>query len=198
MNMAQELSALVENDLEIRVNGKYSITIRGYSGSAAAITIPGEIYNIPVTVIGKRAFKEKGFQRILLPDSMTALEEECFSKNQIKEVIIPATVSFLEAGVFYKNLIQRLVFSEGLKVIGDFCFYGCQLEEISLPASLEKIGVWAFGGNPIRDVRIGARLAFKFTDSISDLRPSFDEAYETNGKKAGRYVFSDGRWHYEG
>jgi hypothetical protein len=152
------------------------------------------IDNVPVTVISRRAFKEKNLEYIRLHEGITDLEEESFSKNKLREIDIPASVRTLGTAAFYKNPIRLLVLHNGVKTIGDFCFYGCQLEELNLPPSLEKIGILAFGENPIKMVSIGSNVILDSTDSISSVYPGFNEAYEASGRMAGRYVFGEGRW----
>lgn len=179
----------------IRVNGKESVAIREYNGMAKIIRIPERFNSLPVKVIGKRAFKEKGIEQLVLPEGITDFDEECFSKNHIRELVIPSAVT-LGTGAFYKNPIEWLRLPAGLVSIGDFCFWGCQLEQVQFPDSLKRIGVWAFGETPIKEVVIGADVAFGSSDSISGI-PGFSEWYAQNGKKAGRYVFKNGRWVYK-
>jgi hypothetical protein len=196
--IGQKPFASIETGLEIRCNGNHSVTVRGYHGAAKSIVLPDKIDGLPLAIIGKRAFKEKGLEYMLLPEGISTLEDEAFSKNPLDEAILPGTVRSLGIAVFYKNRIQRLQLPRGLKTIGDFCFYGCAIEKLRLPACLETIGVWAFGENPLREVVLGANVVFGSRGAISGISPGFDAVYEAAGRRAGKYVLDGEAWRYEG
>lgn len=70
-------------------------------------------------------FFRSPYQRIILPDNLTAIENGAFSGAQITTVDIP----------------------EGVTSIGDYAFYGCtHLTSVSLPSTLRHIGKGAFAG----------------------------------------------------
>jgi hypothetical protein len=185
----------LNDKFQIRQNGEFSITIRGYSGSARSLIIPAKINDISVTVIDKRAFKFSGLFHIQLPPTIECIEEEAFAKNNLEEVILHPAVSSVSMGAFYKNMIRHLVIPPSLKRIENFCFFGNQLEQIALPDSLLYLGMLSFAENPLTEITIGSGVTF---DSVVEAIPGFDHVYDYNGKKAGRYVFIDGKWTYSG
>jgi hypothetical protein len=183
-----------DNKFHIRQNGKSSITIRGYTGSAHSLVIPAKINDIPVTVIAKRAFKSCGLTHIDLPHGISYIEEEAFSKNHLEEVVLYPTVSSLSMAAFYKNRIRHLVMPPGLEHIENFCFWNNQLKRLTFPDSLLYLGMLCFGENPLSEISIGFGVTF---DSKVEAIPGFDRFYNNNGKKAGHYILNDGRWTYD-
>jgi hypothetical protein len=180
---------------QIRQNGNFSITIRGYTGSVRSLIIPAKINGISVTVIDKRAFKLSGLSNIELPPTIECIEEEAFAKNNLEEVVFHPTVTSISMSAFYKNKLRRLVIPPGLKRVENFCFFGNQLERIMLPDSLRSLGMLSFADNPLKQITIGPAVTF---DSVVEAIPGFDRVYDYNGKKAGCYEFIDGKWVYKG
>jgi hypothetical protein len=184
-----------EDNWKIRVNGKSSITIRGYQEMAASLVIPAEFRKIPVVIIDKRAFKDHGLYNISFPPTIKYIEQEAFSKNHLTELDLQSGIFSLAAAAFYKNHIRRLVLPQGLEHIGDFCFYQNCIENLELPGSLRSIGVLAFGENPIKTITIGPDVTLPIDHVVSAI-PGFELVYHKNAKKAGHYVFSSGEWIY--
>lgn len=59
-----------------------SITITGYFGKAAAVTVPASIAGIPVNTIAKGAFTDNdNVKTVDLPDTITAVEEGAFASG---------------------------------------------------------------------------------------------------------------------
>jgi hypothetical protein len=102
-----------------------SITITGYTGSAAAISIPANIQGKPVTAIGDNAFNSSSsLSRVTLPDSVISIGDAAFA---------------------YCGNLTGISMGKGLRSIGIQSFWGCsRLSDISLPASLTSIGADAF------------------------------------------------------
>ena len=123
--------------------------------------------NNNVKKIGKNAFKESNIEKIILPDTITDIEEEAFygckklkeigiSKNLtrirkrvfynctgLKEVTIPKLVVEIEDEAFYNccnlNILQ---FEENSKIkkIGNKAFNNCKnIEVVNIPEGTEQI-----------------------------------------------------------
>ncbi len=107
------------------VNGSYA-TITGYNGVAVGtIEIPETIDGYTVTTIGKGAFMDSvKLVGVILPDSVTVLEDEAFGEC---------------------SLLESVTFSKNLETVGKFTFANCySLKSIKLPESLKKIDKGAF------------------------------------------------------
>jgi hypothetical protein len=59
-------------DLQIEAKGN-AVTITGYTGSAANVTIPGRIGGLPVTAIKENAFQHKQLAGVTIPNSVTTI-----------------------------------------------------------------------------------------------------------------------------
>jgi hypothetical protein len=56
-----------------------TITIAGYTGPGASVTIPGTIDGLPVTGIGDYAFAYSGLTNVTIPNSVTSLGDDAFA-----------------------------------------------------------------------------------------------------------------------
>lgn len=105
------------------------VTITGYTGSDEHVVIPSEIEGLPVTELGRRAFRENmQVKSFVLPDSLKRIGDHCFRLCENLETIeIPAQV----------------------EKINDFAFAGClRLSRITLPASVTEMGASVFNYCP--------------------------------------------------
>lgn len=78
------------------------IKITGYRGRESELAIPGEIENLPVTVIGKKAFlSNKTIRRITLPDRLEQIEDWAFAHcAKLEQVEMPYSRMEVGQGVF--------------------------------------------------------------------------------------------------
>ncbi|MCD7751169.1 MAG: leucine-rich repeat domain-containing protein [Lachnospiraceae bacterium] len=91
-----------------------NVTITGMEGFHAALAVPEAIENLPVTVIGKKAFLGKScLERVTLPKTVMRLEDYAFAQcGRLKEVEAPGEVS-LGTGVFKGcKSMERLALGE--------------------------------------------------------------------------------------
>jgi hypothetical protein len=89
------VSLLKVEDFEFSVSGEDDsryITITGYKGNDTAIDIPDSIDNIPVTIIGSRAFEHKGITSVIIPEGVLEIEGNAFNGNRLENIIIPKSV----------------------------------------------------------------------------------------------------------
>jgi hypothetical protein len=101
------------------------VTITAYTGSDEHVVIPSEIEGLPVTELGRRAFRENmQVKSFVLPDNLKRIGDQCFRLCENLETIeIPAQV----------------------EKINDFAFSGClRLSQVSLPASVTEMGAFVF------------------------------------------------------
>ena len=105
------------------------VTITAYTGSDEHVVIPSEIEGLPVTELGRRAFRENmQVKSFVLPDSLKKIGDQCFMLCKNLETIeIPAQV----------------------EKINNFAFAGClRLSRVTLPASVTEIGTFVFNYCP--------------------------------------------------
>lgn len=101
-----------------------SVTIIGYTGTAAALTVPGTIQGLPVTAIGMEAFYNcKTLTSVVLPEGLTTLGHHAFGRcDNLSSVTIPESFTTVQhyryfdntSGPFYNCTNLRTVTFSGL------------------------------------------------------------------------------------
>ena len=136
-----------------------TVTITGYSGSGGAVTIPGEINNLPVTGIGMRAFEGCDLTSVTMGNSVTNIDPSafvfCFSLTAITVDALNLWFSSVDGVLFDKTQTTLIAYPAGkpggyaipnsVTSIGGQAFYGCDgLTSIIIPNSVTKLGGEAF------------------------------------------------------
>ncbi|MDR0494638.1 MAG: leucine-rich repeat domain-containing protein [Treponema sp.] len=152
------------------------LEITGYVGGSNEIHIPSQLHDLPVTSIGRGAFREHIF---------------------ITHVIIPNSVTTIGVGAFWGcNNLLDVTIPDSVTTIGDEVFSGCsKLASITIPGSITRIGKNAFSDctNLIRVIFQGtiASSGFnndsKFPSFLGDLRSKFYATDRSNGTP-GTYI----------
>ena len=89
------------------------------NSEAKEIVVPETIQGAPVVRIGKTAFAQLQCESIILPSSVTEIDEEAF---------------------FSCTKLKNIEFGNGLQVVGKYVFLHCRsLESVRFPESLMKI-----------------------------------------------------------
>lgn len=106
----------------------------------------------PDTVVSiGECFYDCNIERLVLPDSVTHLDEFSFSGHGIEEVILPANLEEVSPYSFSYCDISSITFSPGVKRIGEYAFAFSLSEretpvEIVLPETVEFVGYNAWAG----------------------------------------------------
>jgi tetratricopeptide (TPR) repeat protein len=97
-------------DFKYKIKGRepnrYAM-ITSYSGKETAVTIPEDIYGVPVTRIGDGAFKiKKAVESVVVPESVTIIDKRAFTICiGLKSINIPQGVEKLKgASLFFTKL----------------------------------------------------------------------------------------------
>lgn len=123
-----------------------AITITGYTGGAAAVTIPDTIEGYPVTTIGTDAFKFNGqLSSITLPSSLTSIEIGAFSSTGLKEIVIPDGTTNIGSGVFLNSALINITLPASVVSIGSDTFNSTHVTNVILPSNLASISDGLFG-----------------------------------------------------
>jgi BspA type Leucine rich repeat region (6 copies) len=164
------LPAMVQAQFTFITNSG-TITITGYTGSGAAVTIPGATNGLPVVGIGTNAFYlctnlisvtippgvtnigDRAFQAcynltsVTIPDNVTSVGDQVFeSCVSLPNAVIPNSVVSVGSGAF-ANCANLASVTIGLNVtnIGNLAFISCyRLTNVTIPNSVTTIGDSAF------------------------------------------------------
>jgi len=194
-----------------------NLIINDYNGPEGTVTIPEKINNIPVTSIdeaaffhknltsiifpsgikkiGKMAFTGNSLTNINLPQSLTHIEYGAFSSNKLTELVLPNSMVFIANSAFIDNAIKTLVLPQNITSIESGTFMMNKLTNVTIPAKVKRIGYQAFAENPLVKITIGENVQLDVKNLGKGAFPNeFDDFYNSNGKKAGTYTYSEGRW----
>ena len=116
--------------------------------SITTITIPESLHNVPVTCIGKEAFKYcNKLSSITIPNTITCIEEAAFDMcTGLTNVALPESITCISDSMFkFCSNLESVSIPENLTSIGEFAFSWCgKLESITIPKSVTSIGSSAF------------------------------------------------------
>lgn len=133
-----------------------SVTITGYEGTKKALVIPAKIENRNVTAIGDRAFIEKNYTSVKLPNTVKFIGAYSFSYNDaLTSIVVPNSVTEIGEFAFYGDeALASVTLSENLKSIGSEAFGFCRaIKSLTIPKNVKAIN----------DI-------FYFNDSLAELK----------------------------
>lgn len=141
-----------------------SYKLTGYhSDGPKDLIIPSYIDGLPVTTISNNAFQNKGLTSVILPETLTIIENGtwsdtlgytgAFNNNQIKELKLPASLVQVGYASFHSNLIEKL--DLGLvQFISHAAFESNRLKTLVIPSTVTRIGGQSFSQNQLTSVII--------------------------------------------
>lgn len=129
-------------------------TIIDCSSSVRSVSIPSDIYGVPVTAIGEKAFQGCSMlTSVVIPSTVTKIEQGAFSGcRQLTSVTIPGSVITLAdspdqfTGIFHECYnLESITISGSVKRIPNYMFTNCEsLKNVTLEYGVEEIGSHAF------------------------------------------------------
>ncbi|MDR0568869.1 MAG: leucine-rich repeat domain-containing protein [Spirochaetaceae bacterium] len=195
------------------IDGGSAAVIRyiGPLGEPFALTIPAEIEDVPVTLLGEEAFMNCQILEVTFPAGIKTIGSQCFAQNYLSALTLPASLTDIGEGAFSNNeLIGALRIPNSVSDIGAMAFQHNNLSGISFGPALASIGAYAFAYNSLTHldmpsvaaveagaffkndidmIRIGANVEIKSDSSFGTYGASFRGYYEANGKQAGTYTY---------
>ncbi|MDY5212704.1 leucine-rich repeat protein [Intestinibacter sp.] len=118
------------------------VTITGYTGENTEITIPSEIYGMKVTTIGEEAFEGSSLESIIIPESVTRIEDSAFADcTSLKSITIPEGITTISFGTFNGcSSLESITIPQSVGLIQQYAFGWCtNLKELYMPNSVEEI-----------------------------------------------------------
>lgn len=129
-------------------------TITDCYTAQTSVEIPSEVYGVPVTAIGDKAFQGCGMLTdIVIPSTVMEIGQGAFSGcRQLTSITIPGTVVTLAdardefSGIFHECYgLESITITGNIKRIPDYMFKNCEnLKEVTLETGIEEIGRYAF------------------------------------------------------
>lgn len=149
------------DDFEYSVYDTY-VEITKYIGSSTDVSIPSEIENLPVYVIGgfgSTNSNESLITSVTIPYGVGIISENAFAYcKRLESVSMPNSVVKIESGAFALcSRLDSIKLGNNLKTIEDNAFLSCSsLKEIKIPDSVTQVGVYAFANcRQLGSVEIG-------------------------------------------
>lgn len=137
------------------------VTITGYTGSEAKITVPGTIGGDPVTTIGANSFRAGYLVGITFPDSITTIGDYAFDGSSVlSDVSFPAGLRSIGSYAFGYTNLKSVVIPDGVTSIGDAAFFNCgSLKSATVPSSVTFMGAGIFAWcYSLSDVQLASGL----------------------------------------
>ena len=145
------------------------------SGTPTKINIGGNPVgdlNIPdgVTRISKSIFNNWPITGVIIPNSVTELEEGCFANNkQLRTVSIGTGITKIPEGCFENSMVNNLQLPSTIREIGARAFMGNTFPTITLPSTLRRIGRMAFKGSKLTSITIPNSVKFVGAAAFADI-----------------------------
>lgn len=103
--------------------------LKGYSGTAAKITIPGSLNGVAITHIYQDAFSNKGLTTVTFSNdsNTTRIHARAFQNNNLTTLALPDSLERIDYGAFLGNNITKItigtnVYFEGKVINGSDAF----------------------------------------------------------------------------
>ncbi len=127
--------------------GEDSVTVTGYSGADAELTIPDTIEGKPVTAIGNNAFSGKqNLTAVNLPAGLKTIGRAAFENcKALPSVMLPTGLETIGANAFNDcSALTEAAIPESVTAIGEKAFRYTAITEVSVPQGA-ALGTEVFG-----------------------------------------------------
>ena len=127
----------------------YQHAMNGYLAEAVRLGLTELVVPEGYNSIPKEYFSDTKLEKIVLPSSLSNLEEGVFKNcESLREVVFQGSLATIPASTFYMcKSLTEITLPKDLKTIEEYAFYECgSLKNIALPEHLEEIGEYAFWG----------------------------------------------------
>lgn len=165
------LPATVQSQLSYTTNADNTLTVAGFTGPSANVSIPPVAFGLTITGIGTNAFANQlTLNSISIAGSVTNLGANAFMNSGLTNFRVPSGVFALSNGLFQGcsaltsvaqngtvRIIEANVFAgctglgtlpllSGVTNLGDFAFAHSGLTNVNLPSGISSLGNGVFQG----------------------------------------------------
>jgi len=157
------------SDFKVEQLRNNTLKIVDYIGKAKDIVIPDVLYDLPVTIIGNKAFYDKGITSVTIPDSIIEIEnafsgagyDGAFAKNNITKIVFSRNISKIGTYAFYENKnLRTVIIPDSVISIGDSAFNNCGLTSVILGSKIQSLGDGSFASNNIESIILPSSLKY--------------------------------------
>lgn len=147
---AADVQKHTSGDYQYTLNEDGKATIITYTGTESNITIPKQLENHDVTMIGAQSFKNnKSLEKIEISTNISTIDWMAFAGcTNLKEVVFtePSKIEVLPFELFVNcSNLTTINIPSSVKEIKPLCFAGCAaLTHVVIPEGVELIGRQAF------------------------------------------------------
>ncbi len=130
-------------------------TLTNYSGTAANVVIPSDVFYIGGDVFADKAF----IKTVSFPDNIVSIGARAFKGcTGLTSVAIPKYVKTLSADAFSGcTSLATVTLNLYTEVISSGAFENCPIKSITLPYTIKAIGMNAFKGSQLTQVYIPSK-----------------------------------------
>lgn len=141
-------------------NERGCLTITGYNGSAASVTVPASIDGVQVDALYEAFRGNQTVKAVQLPQGLVEIGAYSFLNcTALETVNFPSSLELIGSYAFDGciSLTAELVFASGLKQIGSYAFGMCySVRKASLPGTVATFGKGVFDQcSNLSDVTLG-------------------------------------------
>ena len=163
-----------------------------YNGTFASTDFTGTLNLSNVQSLGDECFQATDFTgELIIPDGVTEISQGGFHLTSFTSVILPRTITVIDQRSFDSNYrLMDINFPEGLIVIGELAFQGCKnLQRLELPSTLQTIQSKAFNNcSGINNIIIHSIEPPTVQDGAFDGVPKDNFTLEVPANAVNRYA----------
>lgn len=125
----------------------------------------GPVYRVPegVKIIGDSAFANSTLNEIILPDSVTVLDDYAFGEcSKLENFVLPSGLKTIGENTF-ENCdfwMEEFVIPESVISIGKGAFLGSGIDKITLNSNIDSIKAEAFQCSGLENIEIGPGVKY--------------------------------------
>lgn len=128
------------------------ITEDGLKYFSGDVAIPTSIGDTTINSIGYMAFLDSKLNSVIIPDTITHIEDMAFKRNQLTHIDLPSSIVEIGNDTFEDNLLTNIIIPENLEVIGERCFINNQISSLSIGSSVKIIKRYSFKDNILKNL----------------------------------------------
>lgn len=147
---AENVATYTSGDYQYTLNTDETATITKYTGTGPNVTIPKQLENHDVTMIGSQSFKDnQSLKKIEISNNISTIDWMAFAGcTNLEEVVFtePSKIEVLPFELFVNcSSLKTINIPSSVKEIKPLCFAGCAaLTHVVIPEGVELIGRQAF------------------------------------------------------